>query len=123
MRNPFVTKGYAGAEYFCDRQKETKDLVQLLTNENNLALISPRRLGKTDLIHHCFNQKKIKNNYYTFLIDIYPTSGAFINKYQLMSSSSVSSALKALLDKDFITQEKGSYMVYDQFFALWLKRN
>lgn len=74
MKNPFVTKGYAGAEYFCDRQKETKDLVQLLTNENNMALISPRRLGKTDLIHHCFNQPEIKGHYYTFLIDIYATS-------------------------------------------------
>ncbi len=74
MRNPFVTKGYAGPEYFCDRQKETRDLVQLLTNENNMALISPRRLGKTDLIHHCFNQTEIKDHYYTFLIDIYATS-------------------------------------------------
>jgi len=74
MKNPFVTKGYAGPEYFCDRQKETKDLVQLLTNENNMALISPRRLGKTDLIQHCFNQKEIKSQYYTFLIDIYATS-------------------------------------------------
>ena len=74
MRNPFVTKGYAGPEYFCDRQRETKDLVQLLTNENNMALISPRRLGKTDLIHHTFNQTEIKKHYYTFLIDIYATS-------------------------------------------------
>ena len=74
MKNPFVTKGYAGPEYFCDRQKETKDLVQLLTNDNNMALISPRRLGKTDLIHHCFIQPEIKNHYYTFLIDIYATS-------------------------------------------------
>jgi len=74
MRNPFVTKGYSGPEYFCDRQKETEDLVRLLVNENNMALISPRRLGKTDLIHHCFNQPEIKNNYYTFLIDIYATS-------------------------------------------------
>ena len=74
MRNPFVTKGYAGSEYFCDRQKETEDLVQLLTNENNMALISPRRLGKTDLIHHTFNQPEIKDHYYTFIIDIYATS-------------------------------------------------
>lgn len=74
MRNPFVTKGYAGPEYFCDRKKETKDLVQLLTNDNNMALISPRRLGKTDLIHHTFNQPEIKSHYYTFLIDIYATS-------------------------------------------------
>lgn len=52
--NPFITRGYAGAEYFCDREKETHDIVNLLTNGNNLALISPRRLGKTDLIRHCF---------------------------------------------------------------------
>lgn len=74
MNNPFVTKGYAGEEYFCDRVKETEDLVKMLTNENNMALISPRRLGKTDLIHHCFHQPAIKDKYYTFIIDIYATN-------------------------------------------------
>ena len=74
MKNPFVTKGYAGPEYFCDRVQETVDLVKLLTNDNNMALISPRRLGKTDLIHHCFAQPEIKEKYYTFIIDIYATS-------------------------------------------------
>jgi len=74
MINPFVTKGYAGPAYFCDREKETKDLVQLLTNGNNMALISPRRLGKTDLIHHCFAQPAIAKKYYTFIIDIYATN-------------------------------------------------
>lgn len=74
MNNPFVTKGYAGPEYFCDRAQETVDLVKLLTNDNNMALISPRRLGKTDLIHHCFAQPEIKEKYYTFIIDIYATS-------------------------------------------------
>ncbi len=43
MDNPFVTKGYAGPEYFCDRVKETQQLVELTTNGNNMALISPRR--------------------------------------------------------------------------------
>ena len=74
MTNPFVTKVYAGPAYFCDRVKETKDLVQLLTNENNMALISPRRIGKTDLIHHCFAQPEIRDRYYTFFIDIYSTN-------------------------------------------------
>lgn len=74
MINPFVTKGYAGPEYFCDREKETQDIVRLLMNENNMALISPRRLGKTDLIHHCFAQTEIKERYYTFIIDIYATN-------------------------------------------------
>lgn len=50
------------------------------------------------------------------------TGGAFIKKYGLWSPSNVMSALKALLDKDFVTQEKDAYQVYDKFFALWLRR-
>ena len=74
LNNPFVTNGYAGAEYFCDREVETKQITELLTNENNIALISPRRIGKTELIHHCFAQPEIKDKYYTFVIDIYLTN-------------------------------------------------
>lgn len=74
MKNPFITNGYAGAEYFCDRVEETQRIVELLTNENNIALISPRRIGKTELIHHCFAQPEIQKNYYTFIIDIYSTN-------------------------------------------------
>ncbi|MGN1236066.1 MAG: ATP-binding protein, partial [Bacteroidaceae bacterium] len=72
--NPFITNGYAGPEYFCDRVEETNQIVEMLTNENNIALISPRRIGKTELIHHCFNLPKIKENYHTFIIDIYSTN-------------------------------------------------
>lgn len=71
--NPFVTTGYAGAEYFCDREKETQDIIRYLTNGNNVALISPRRYGKSDLLRHCFAQKVISDNYYTFIVDIYST--------------------------------------------------
>ena len=71
--NPFVTNGYAGAEFFCDRVEETKMLVEFLTNGNNMALMSPRRLGKTDLIKHSFNQPVISDHFYTFVVDIYAT--------------------------------------------------
>ena len=83
MDNPFVTKGYAGAEYFCDRVNETRQLVELTTNGNNMALISPRRVGKTDLLHHCFQQPKIKDKYHTFHIDIYATTSLkdFVNVF------------------------------------------
>lgn len=73
ISNPFVTNGYAGVEYFCDRVKETEDISKWLRNGNNIALISPRRYGKTDLIRHCFAQKEIQDHYYTFIIDIYST--------------------------------------------------
>ncbi len=49
------------------------------------------------------------------------TGGAFIKRNKLNSASSVNSALKGLLDKDFITEDRNAYSVYDQFFALWLK--
>ncbi len=73
MNNPFLTVGYAGKEYFCDRVDETAKLTRLLTNGNNVALISPRRMGKTGLVRHCFAQPEISETYYTFIIDIYAT--------------------------------------------------
>ncbi len=73
INNPFVTSGYHSAKYFCDREKESNQLIQEITNGNNLALISTRRMGKTGLIRHCFNSKKLSKDYYTFFVDIYAT--------------------------------------------------
>lgn len=73
IENPFITYGYESAAYFCDRKAETSELITMVTNGNHVALISPRRMGKTGLIHHCFAQKEIQDHYYTFLIDIYAT--------------------------------------------------
>lgn len=73
IENPFITYGYESADYFCDRKTETRELTTLLANGNHTALISPRRMGKTGLIHHCFAQREIQDCYYTFLIDIYAT--------------------------------------------------
>lgn len=73
MKNPFVTNGYVSPKYFCDREVETDDITSLLLNGNNIALISPRRYGKTDLIRHCFSQLEVTGHYYTFIVDIYAT--------------------------------------------------
>ena len=81
--NPFITYGYESAEYFCDRQEEASVLTTLLTNGNHVALISPRRMGKTGLIHHCFAQPNIQQKYYTFLIDIYATKNLQDMVYQM----------------------------------------
>lgn len=50
------------------------------------------------------------------------SGGKFVHKYHLPSPSSVISAIKGLLEKDFITQDNGEYYVYDHFFHLWLER-
>lgn len=60
LNNPFVEYGYKGAEYFCDREKETEEIIRDLHNESNIALIAPRRLGKSGLIQHVFEQMRSK---------------------------------------------------------------
>jgi AAA+ ATPase superfamily predicted ATPase len=52
ITNPFVTGGYAGPEYFCDRQDEVKQLLQAISSKRNVTLISLRRMGKTGLLKH-----------------------------------------------------------------------
>lgn len=71
--NPFVVKGGIEPQYFCDREKETDRIPKSIMNGNDLVLISPRRMGKTGLIHHCFEQSGFKDSY-TFFIDILHTS-------------------------------------------------
>ncbi len=73
INNPFILYGYESEKYFCDRKEETAELKRLVTNGNNVALIAPRRIGKTGLIENLFHQKDICRQYYTFLIDIYAT--------------------------------------------------
>ena len=86
ITNPFITTGYVGGKYFCDREQETADIIRLLTNGNNVALISPRRYGKTNLIRHCFAQSAITDTYYTFIIDIYSTKSVSDMVHRLGSS-------------------------------------
>lgn len=75
--NPFVIHGYEGPEYFCDRVEETASITRLITQTGNVLLTAPRRIGKTGLVEHCFNQPEIRDNYYTFLIDIYATKNLY----------------------------------------------
>ena len=72
-RNPFIISGYVSPEYFCDRETETKELTSSMLNGRDTVLVSPRRMGKTGLVRHCFQQKQIRKGYYTFFIDIYAT--------------------------------------------------
>ena len=71
--NPFFIGRYVDKQYFCDREKDTETLVRHILNGRNVALISPRRLGKSGLIHHTFAQDVIKDRYTTIYVDIYAT--------------------------------------------------
>lgn len=72
-KNPFVISGYDGERFFCDREKETAMLKDYIANGINVTLISPRRIGKTGLVEHLFQQKDIMTQYQCFLVDIFAT--------------------------------------------------
>lgn len=74
IQNPFIVAGRIPAEFFCDRTEETEKIIKLITNGNNLVLISPRRMGKTELIKHCFESDEISRNFNTIFLDILQTS-------------------------------------------------
>lgn len=74
INNPFITYGYKGNRYFCDRENETKKLIEALQNDRNVTLISPRRVGKTGLIKHVFSQIEGQDKHVKcFYIDIFAT--------------------------------------------------
>lgn len=72
--NPFSITSTIPEPYFCDRKKETKTICRNLTGGLNTVLISPRRMGKTGLVKHCYAQSELREGYYTFYVDILQTS-------------------------------------------------
>lgn len=107
IRNPFLITGYESPKYFCDREKETQDIIDTLRNGRNITLTSPRRLGKTGLIKHIFHLLK-KNGADVIYIDLYPTES--LNDFTHSFASAVlgqldSNPVKAL--KKFATVIKG----------------
>ena len=74
MTNPFFITGIIPEPYFCDREKETQQLVRVIENKAHILLTSARRMGKTQLIYHLYEQPAIKKAYHTFYVDIFPTT-------------------------------------------------
>ena len=101
MENPFYITGIIPEPYFCDREKETAWMTRTLENKAHILLTSPRRMGKTQIIRHVFEQPSIKDNYYTFYTDIYPTTS--LHELVMFLSKEIYSVLvpkgKTVLDK------------------------
>jgi len=94
-RNPFYIKGYHGAEYFCDRLKETANLLSAIRNGRDVTLIAPRRYGKTGLIHNVFGQ--LGSDYAPIYLDIFQMKS--LTEFTRAFSSAVVSALATPLEK------------------------
>lgn len=73
IKNPFPVVGYHGPSMFCDREKETDKLSGNLQSGLNTTLISLRRMGKTAMIYHVFNQILKEKQSICLYVDLYPT--------------------------------------------------
>jgi AAA+ ATPase superfamily predicted ATPase len=95
-RNPFIYEGYEGPDYFCDRAEETEELIANLQNGRNTTLVSPRKIGKTGLIHHAFNRiKQQDKDAVCIYIDIFHTQ----NQYDFVQTLGKAIVEERLLDK------------------------
>ena len=72
--NPFIVTGRIPATLFCDREDELSLLVRYLKSEENVVLMSQRRMGKTKLVEHCFDDKEMGREYIPMTIDILHTT-------------------------------------------------
>lgn len=52
MQNPFKYGGIVSGPYFAGRTEEIKELQREMENNSRVFLVSPRRFGKTCLLHH-----------------------------------------------------------------------
>ena len=99
IANPFLTAGYAGPEYFCDRKAETEKLISNLDNDLNTTLLAPRRYGKTGLIRQVLHFLDKRRGVKTVYVDLYPTRN--LADFARTLASAVAEAVETPLDKAF----------------------
>lgn len=71
--NPFIIRGYEGKGFFCDRENETRTILDALHNGRDITLVSLRKMGKTGLIHHAFGKIRKEGKLEPVYLDIYHT--------------------------------------------------
>ena len=107
--DPFVDSITIPDKFFCDREAETKQLIENITSNVNTVLYAPRRVGKSSLIQHVLAQSEISQSYNCLYVDILGTRDAagFAEEFQ-----------KALLNADFAKDEKIKQSLLSSFPAI-----
>ena len=95
LKNPFLTAGYAGEEYFCDRRRETAKMIAAFENDRNLTLIAPRRYGKTGLIKNAL--AKMPSEFTGIYLDIFSIDN--LASFAAAFASAVTGALDSPVEK------------------------
>ena len=73
-QNPFLTGGYHGKQWFCDREGELQQLITNIEHGRNTVLHAWRRIGKTQLVRHLFDELEQNGQAKTIFVDLEPTT-------------------------------------------------
>ena len=95
QKNPFLTAGYAGEDYFCDRRRETAKMIAAFENDRNITLIAPRRYGKTGLIRNAL--AKMPSEFTGIYLDIFSVED--LASFTSLFASAITGALDSPLEK------------------------
>lgn len=100
MDNPFEIFTYQGPDYFCDRETELEELIDAFVNRRNIVIASPRKLGKTNLIHHVHHYLGKRKDVICIYIDVMDTSSdqEFVNAF-------ITGVLNSLADNEGIIKK------------------
>lgn len=93
--------------------QEVQSVIKLLVDENSYSYQNYCRLLTV-------NQLKLLNAISKERVVKEPSRQDFLTKHHLSAGSSVRSAIKTLVENEFIYDENGCYSVYDRFFGIWL---
>jgi len=105
ISNPFVTTGYLGPEFFCDRKDESERILRAISSGRNITLISLRRMGKTGLLKHVKHKlEKSGNPDSVIYVDLLPT----LNGNDMLNSVSTSLLRIKTNEKNIIEKVLGT---------------
>lgn len=115
--NPFKFGTLVDGEYFTDRVRELDHVKQVLASENHLVLISPRRYGKTSLVHKAAIEtgRPVMFVNLETMTDIHDLAIAFLNRlFKLYPFERLKNMLRNF--RFVPTLSKQSYRRHCQFF-------
>src|ERR1700704_5066499 len=99
MRNPFEYGGVVSGEAFCNREKETSELVRAMKNAEKLFVLSERRYGKTSLVRAALH-KLPPREFISAYVDLWPTDSetTFVAAVAKAITESMSSSTEKLIE-------------------------
>lgn len=94
MDKPFMYGQLVSGNNFTDREQETKRLIMNFKHGVNTIIISPRRIGKTSLVHHVLSELD-DENIITLMFDMYDCRDEydFYNKFSVNVLKSTASSI------------------------------